>query len=177
MIERMCLGGRVRLVFEVGRMPRPDTSRNVQWIRQHAGSIGSQESVVSFIHQRPNFRVTQGARAGVITVTIRLNLLHLYVARELRPYPPAVMAAVVQHEEGHVPAWERVMAANLEDIGTELGSRISPPASATVRQVTGIVQSFSAQWALLCRQAADRWDDADYPRLHRVLRGADVPSL
>ena len=168
-VERMCLGGRVRLVFDVGRMPRPDTSHNANWVRQHAG--GSQDHVVSFITQRPSYRVNQ--RGNVITVSITLNLPNLYVAQELTQYPPAVMAAVLQHERGHVPEWGRVMSASLADIATELGGQISPPQSATPDRVR-IVRSFVSQWELICRQAADTWDRSDYPQLHQVLRRANV---
>src|SRR4051812_48451880 len=101
MIERMCLDDKVRLVFEVAPLPRPDTSHDVRWIRAHAGS---DENVLSFIQQIPTWRVTQAPR-GPITVTIRLTLPHMYIAREMTAYTGAVQR-LIQHEQGHVPAWE-----------------------------------------------------------------------
>src|SRR5262245_18913505 len=86
MVERMCLDDKVRLVFEVGPVPRPDTSHDVRWVRSHAGRGGSEEHVLSFIEQQPAFRIAQTGRDGLITVSIRLNLLHMYIAREMTDY-------------------------------------------------------------------------------------------
>ena len=174
MIERMCLDGKVRLVFEVAPMPQPDTSKNVTWVRRHAGSGGSEEHVLSFIEQRPAYRVTQSGR-GPITVSIRLNLAHMYIAREVTANT-AAMQRLIQHEQGHVPAWDRAMASSLQDMATELQSRIRTP-TVTPQQVLAVVRSFIPQWALTCTQAADAWDAVDYPRLHQALARMGAPSF
>jgi hypothetical protein len=174
MIERMCLDDKVRLVFEVAPMPRPDTSHDVTWVRRHAGSGGSEENVLSFIEQRPAWHVAQSGR-GPITVTIRLNVPHMYIAREVTAYTAAVRR-LIQHEQGHVPAWERAMASSLQDMASELQSRIRTP-TVTPQQVVTVVRSFIPQWALTCTQAADTWDATDYPRLHQDLARMGVPTF
>jgi hypothetical protein len=148
----------------------------VRWIRSHAGHGAAEELVLSFIQERPAWRVTQAGRGGLITVSIRLNLEHMYIAREMTEYTTA-MQRLVQHEQGHVPAWERAMTANLADIASELGSRIRTPATVTPQQVVAVVQTFIRQWDTLCEQAADRWDAQDYPRLHAELARLQVPTF
>src|ERR1043166_9656827 len=175
MVERMCLDDKVRLVFDVGPMPRPDTSHDVRWVRSHAGHGGSEAHVLSFIQQQPSWRVTQAGRGGLITVSIRLNLLHMYIASEMNDYT-AAKQRLVQHEQGHVPAWERAMTSSLQNMATELQSRIRTR-TVTPQQVTAIARSFVREWSVLCEQAADRWDGEDYPRLHAELARLGVPTF
>ncbi len=156
-------------------MPRPDTSHNVNWVRSHAGSGGSEAHVLAFIQQQPALRITQGGRGQVINVSIRLNLLHMYVAQEMTQYT-AGMQRLVQHEQGHVPAWERAMTSNLQRIVTELQNRVRTP-EVTPQQVTAVVRSFVREWARVCEQAATEWDALDYPRLHAELARLQVPTF
>src|ERR1051326_3308386 len=136
MVERMCLDDKVRLVFDVGPMPRPDTSHDVRWVRSHAGHGGSEAHVLSFIQQQPSWRVTQAGRGGLITVSIRLNLLHMYIASEMNDYT-AAKQRLVQHEQGHVPAWERAMRAGGGPVGrgglSTVARGIGAPGSPDVR--------------------------------------------
>jgi len=168
MSERMCLDGKVRVVFGVGPMPRPDSSHPVQWIRRrdHRRSL-------AFIEGRPVWRVDPPQR-GVITVSIQFELLHLYVPSEMRA-APAALARIIRHERGHVPAWEQALSSHVDDLCTALESQIT--GTATVQAVHDIVQSLQRQRSRALTQAATAWDRRDYPGLFRDLERMGAPRL
>ena len=158
----MCLNDQVRVVSEVGPTLRPNSSHPVAWIRRH-------DTPTSVAYTEGNIRwLVHPPRSGVIVVSIRFVLRHMYVPSEMNAYP-AAQARIVRHERGHIPAWETGLSAHVGLICTTLEQQIT--GSVTVQAVHDLVQSLQPQRYEALERAATGWDTRDYPGLRRDLAG------
>jgi len=178
---QLCGMNQVAVSLWVGPTPRPNTQHRLSWIRSHGANHGfTDPRRIAFTEY---YIGVQSSRppVGPINFKLVLTFPHRYIAHELLQYNGAV-ACVDGHENGHAVEWERNMVSQMPAAVTEINSDVwqvvAPAQRAALQQrVDGILHRLAAQWFLTMRQNADRWDSADYERLHAALEALGVPTM
>jgi hypothetical protein len=171
-------GGRITIRFVAGAVPEP-TVEPVCDLRARARGQGNQfvDDLVAFTEVQPRFDAS--GHGSAVTVTVRLNFPHMWIASELLPESSPAFQATLRHERGHPAEWLTTMPGNVHSLVTDLNSEDYMGHHLGIPGIMRIFNASNLQIGLVLRQNADTFDSLDYPRnLHPAFRaaGVNIPS-